>query len=268
MQAYGGVSIINALPSWYGSSMAVNLKVKVEIREGKRDYSKESDLIRVIIDYFKEKYSIPDIVVDIESELPQKSGLKSSSAVSVALIAEIAKRYNLKNINPPVLSAILSLKAGVSYTGALDDATAAYCGGVAFTYNKTFRIVKLDNPGSDLSVLILARGGRQKSVNLNELRKYNHVFEEIFRIALKDYLTAMKINGILIANILGYPLDPIEIALKNGALAAGISGNGPSYFAVSKYGEEGPVYESLKRFGDVIIARPVSLDCKDLPIKD
>jgi len=76
MQTYGGVSIINALPSWYGSSMAVNLKVKVEIKEGKRDYSKESDLIRVIIDYFKEKYSIPDIVVDIESELPQMMWIK------------------------------------------------------------------------------------------------------------------------------------------------------------------------------------------------
>ncbi|AKA73620.1 shikimate kinase [Saccharolobus solfataricus] len=268
MQAYGGVSIVNALPSWYGSSMAINLKVKVEIREGKRVYSQESELIKTILNYFKEKYSIPDIEVDIESELPQKSGLKSSSAVSVALIAEIAKQYDLRNINPPILSAILSLKAGVSYTGALDDAVASYCGGIAFTYNKMFRIVKLENLEDNLSILILAKGGRQKPVNLNELRKYSHVFEEIFKIALKDYLTAMKMNGILIANILGYSLEPIEIALKKGALAAGISGNGPSYFAVSKNGEEGPIYESLKKFGDVIIVRPVSLDCKDLSIKD
>ncbi|MEM3680822.1 MAG: shikimate kinase, partial [Metallosphaera sp.] len=37
MQAYGGVSIINALPSWYGSSMAIDMKVKVRVWEGKRN---------------------------------------------------------------------------------------------------------------------------------------------------------------------------------------------------------------------------------------
>ncbi|WP_338600110.1 shikimate kinase [Sulfolobus tengchongensis] len=268
MQAYGGISVVNALPSWYGSSMAVNLKINVTIKEGKRDYTKESELIRTIVDYFKEKYLIPDIVVDIESELPQKSGLKSSSAVSVALISEIAKRYNINNVNPPILSAILSLKAGVSYTGALDDATSSYCGGISYTHNKYFQVIKMDNPKDDLVILILAKGGRQKSVKLYELKKYNSVFEEIFKIALKDPLVAMKMNGILIANILGYQLDPIEVSLRKGALAAGISGNGPSYFAVTKDGEEGPIYESLKRFGDVIISRPVDLDCKDISIKN
>ncbi|MEM0200307.1 MAG: shikimate kinase [Saccharolobus sp.] len=266
MQAYGGVSIVNALPSWYGSSLAINLKVDVNIKEGKRDLTRENTLISTIINYFKEKYSIPDITVDIKSEIPQKSGLKSSSAVSVALIHEIVKRYGIKDVSPPKLSAILSLKAGVSYTGALDDAVASYCGGVSFTNNKYFQIIKTEDPPSDLVILLLARGGRQKEVNINKLKKYKHVFEEIFRISIKDIILGMKINGILIANILDYPIDPIETALKNGALASGISGNGPSYFAVCKEGEEGKVYESLKKFGDVIITKPVNLDCKDLPI--
>ncbi|TRM97683.1 shikimate kinase, partial [Sulfolobus sp. E1] len=125
MQAYGGVSIVNALPSWYGSTMALNMKVSVNVKEGIRDRSKETDLIKIIIDYFKEKYSIPDILVEVNSELPQQGGLKSSSAVSVALISEIYRKFDIKDpIFPPILSAILSIKAGVSYTGALDDATA------------------------------------------------------------------------------------------------------------------------------------------------
>ncbi|TRM96102.1 hypothetical protein DJ530_13045 [Sulfolobus sp. E1] len=92
------------------------------------------------------------------------------------------------------------------------------------------------------------------------------IFEEIFQIGLRDPLEAMKLNGILIANLLGYSLDPVRDALKKGAVASGISGNGPSYFAIVKEGDEGPVYEILKRYGNVIITRPMNLDCKDLSI--
>jgi len=267
MQAYGGVSVVNALPSWYGSSMAVNLKVNVNVREGKRDLTKENKLIKVIIDYFKEKYLIPDIIVEINSELPQKGGLKSSSAVSVALIAEIVKNYKIIGIDIPKLSAILSLKAGVSYTGALDDAVAAYCGGISFTYNKFFKVIKMEQAPKDLVIVILVKGERQINININQLKKYRLIFEDIFTISLKDFLLAMKLNGILIANILGYPLEPIENAIKKGALASGISGNGPSYFAVCKEGEEGPIYETLKKYGDVIITRPVDLDCQSTSVK-
>ncbi len=267
MQAYGGVSIVNALPSWYGSTMALDIRVSVNVKEGIRDRSKETNLIKVIIDYFKEKYSIPDILVEVNSELPQQGGLKSSSAVSVALISEIFRKFDIRDpIFPPVLSSILSIKAGVSYTGALDDATAAFCGGISYTYNKYFKIIKVQKPIGDISVLVLTRGGRQINIDIKKLRDFQMIFEEIFSIALKDPLEAMKLNGILIANLLGYSIDPIRDALKKGAIASGISGNGPSYFAVVKEGDEGPVYEILKRYGNVIITRPMHLDCKDLPI--
>lgn len=256
MQTYGGVSVVNAIPSWYGSTMAVNLKVKVEIREG--EYKGDSKLVKAILEYVKEKYGLGPFDVSVYSEIPQMSGLKSSSAVSTALLGEIKRRYNL-NIDVPKLSAILSIKAGVSYTGALDDAVAAYYGGVSYTYNKEFKVIRKINPPEGISILILAKGDRPK-VNLEELRKYKLIFKEIFELSLRDLFAAMKYNGVLVAEILGYDTTPLEEISRKGALAYGVSGNGPSMFAVCKEGEEGPVYDILSKYGKVIKASVVYLE--------
>ncbi|QKQ99465.1 shikimate kinase [Metallosphaera tengchongensis] len=259
MQAYGGISVVNALPSWYGSSMAVNLKVVVEVSEGKNE---ENDvLVREILDYFR-GLGIDNLRVEIKSEIPRSSGLKSSSAVSCALIGEIAKKFDLE-LDVPKLSAILSLKAGVSYTGALDDSVASFYGGISFTYNKEFRVIRKDRAPEDFIILVLAREGKG-TIDLNKLRKFRVLFKEIFEMALSGRVVeAMKMNGIAVAEILGFPSEPIEESLRRGALASGISGNGPSYFAVVKEGEEGPVQETLERYGRVMKVRPINLDSRN-----
>ncbi len=205
MQAYGGVSIVNALPSWYGSTMAVNLKVEVKVREGKR--KTEDPLIAEILEHFSRNYGVPQLEVEVNSEIPVGSGLKSSSAVSTALIGEIAHRFSL-NVDVPKLSAILSLKAGVSYTGALDDAVAAWFGGISFTYNKDFKVIKRERALRDVSVILLARGGKGR-IDMEKLRSFKLLFHEIFREALQGrIIEAMKLNGIAIAEILGFDTEP------------------------------------------------------------
>ncbi|EWG07808.1 MAG: shikimate kinase [Candidatus Aramenus sulfurataquae] len=260
MQTYGGVSVVNAIPSWYGSSMAVDLKVEVKVEEGE-EIGEQSALVKTIVDYFRQKYNLPRLRVKITSEIPQMSGLKSSSAVSTALIGEISRKYGI-DVDVPKLSAILSIKAGVSVTGALDDAVAAYYGGVSFTYNKEFKVIKKQSPPDGLVVLILARGNRQR-VDLNSLKRYSALFQEIFKVALSDVITAMRLNGVAVAEILGYEKEPILEAMRTGALAYGVSGNGPSMFAVTKEGEEGPVYERLSKYGKVTITRAVDLESRD-----
>ncbi|BCU69462.1 shikimate kinase [Stygiolobus caldivivus] len=261
MQAYAGVSIVNALPSWYGSSMAINLTLDVNIKQSSvcQGYS---PLIDQIISYFRDNYSIPCIDVDISSNIPQKSGLKSSSAVSTALIAEIIKNFKLpiRLSEVPKLSAILSLKAGVSYTGALDDATSSFFGGVSFTYNKEFKIIEIREPPFDISVLLIAKGDRGVKINMNYMRKFELLFKEIFALARRDMITAMKLNGITIGTILGYDLTLINEMLKRGALASGISGNGPSIFSVTKKGDEGPILDFLEKNGEKpLLLEPVKL---------
>ena len=255
--AYGGVSIVNAIPSFYGSTMAINLKATAYVEEGPEDHP--SELVRTILNYFHKKYNVPSLRITIDSQIPQRSGLKSSSAVSVALISAIAKKFKIK-VDVPKLSSYLSIKAGISVTGAFDDSTAAYYGGVTFTNNKRRKLLKITNPPEDLVLLILPRSNRP-AVNLSVLRKHKLMFAEIFRLALLgDIVTAMKLNGIAVAEILGYSKAPIEKALKKGALAAGISGNGPSVFALCKRGEEGPIFDELNTFGNVLLAECVKYE--------
>ncbi|AGE70160.1 shikimate kinase [Sulfolobus acidocaldarius] len=255
MQTYAGISVVNALPGWYGSSMAIDLKVEVKVSE--TEYCESQDiLIDTIIQFFRQKYNLPCMKAEINSEIPPKGGLKSSSAVSTALIAEIMRRYKIKDVDPPKLSAILSLKAGVSYTGAYDDATSSYYGGVTFTFNKEFQLIEIKEP-PDISVVLLPRGNRQVKIDLNHLKRYAGLFQEIFNVARKDIITGMRLNGIAMAEILGYDTSPIKQALKGGALASGISGNGPSIFAVTKPGDEGKVIDIFSNFGEVLVTRVV-----------
>ncbi|EZQ06964.1 shikimate kinase [Candidatus Acidianus copahuensis] len=255
MRAYGGISVVNALPSWYGSSMAIDLKVDVSIEPGK--YKGDSSLIKEIVRFINEKYGI-NFDVKINSEIPQKSGLKGSSAVSVALLAEVSKKYDIQ-IDIPKMSAILSIKAGVSFTGALDDAISSYFGGISYTYNKGFEVIGKANPPKDIAILVLPQGNRP-NFNPWAFRNYSTLFREFFRISLNDPLKAMRLNGIAVGEILGYSMNIVDELLRKGALAAGISGNGPSYFAVTKEGDEGPVIEVLNTMGKVIVTRAVTLE--------
>ncbi|MBO3801618.1 MAG: shikimate kinase [Thermoproteota archaeon] len=260
--AYGGVSVVNAIPSFYGSTMAINLKATAYVKEGSGEHS--SKLERTILNYFYKNYNIPRLKVTIDSQIPQRSGLKSSSAVSVALISAIARKFKIK-VDVPKLSAYISIKAGVSITGAFDDATAAYYGGITFTDNRKRKLLKITNLLEDLILLILPKSNRP-AVNLSAFRKHELMFVEFFRLALSgDIITAMKLNGIAVAEILGYDKTPIKRALRKGALAAGISGNGPSVFALCKPGEEGPVLDELSKFGNILFVECVKHEGSPIP---
>ncbi len=256
MWAYAGVSIVNAIPAWLGSTMAVNLKIEVSLEEGSEHHD---GLIGVIIEHFRQSLGIPGLRVSVRSPIPAGGGLKSSSAVAVALIEAIKNKYGLNYIDTPKLASELSIKAGVSITGAYDDSTASYHGGISFTNNKENKLLDLREPPKDLSVIILARGGRTR-IDPNALRRFEDLFREIFSIAIRgDILTAMRLNGIAVAEILGYEIEPIRKALRLGALAAGVSGNGPSIFAITKKGEEGPVIDLFSRLGRVLVTEPASI---------
>lgn len=144
-RAFGGISVVNAVPAWLGSTMAINLVVSVEIEEGD---GREEGLIGYVLSYLRNAYSLPPLRVKVYSSLPQGGGLKSSSAVTVALIEAVSRLFNLR-LDPPFLSAKLSLEGGFSLTGAYDDAFAAYRGGVSLTDNKSISLLKHLQPPED-----------------------------------------------------------------------------------------------------------------------
>uniref|UniRef100_A0A7J3MXW0 Shikimate kinase n=1 Tax=Ignisphaera aggregans TaxID=334771 RepID=A0A7J3MXW0_9CREN len=253
MQAFGGISIINAIPSWFGGTMAVNLRVHSAIKTCKEPCRYTSKLVETIVQYFVRKYSLPLFEVEISSEIPPMSGLKSSSAVAVSIIRAITEKYGIYEKSIPRLAAELSIQAGASITGALDDAAAAYYGGAVLTDNLNMKILRVFDPKLDLSVVLAIKGYREKRIDANIMRRYSHVFYEIFDKAFEgNILEAIKLNGIAVARILGYDEEPIREAIGRGALAAGISGNGPSMFALCRKGDEQYFIDLFKRYVDTI----------------
>jgi len=254
MWSYAGISVVNAIASWLGSTMAIDIKIEAKIGEK----GEESDLLRTIKNFFEEKYNIKGIEIKVHSPLPPKSGLKTSSAVAVAVIEAIKMKYGLK-VNTPLLASKLCLEAKISITGAFDDALASYCGGISFTNNERNEILDLRDIHDNLLAIILVRSGRE-GIDVYRLRNYKNLFREIFNIAINgDIIKAMRLNGIAVAEILGYETELIEKALKLGALASGITGNGPSIFAITKDGEEGPIYDLFSKKGRIIVARPARI---------
>jgi shikimate kinase len=57
---------------------------------------------------------------------------------------------------------------------------------------------------------------------------------------------------------MGYEEEILERAERLGALASGVSGNGPSLFAITKEGDEGPIVEEFSKHGEVRVVELVS----------
>jgi shikimate kinase len=63
----------------------------------------------------------------------------------------------------------------------------------------------------------------------------------------------MKLNGVLASAALGSTYLPVMAAIERGALAAGVSGNGPSIAAVAYEDEVEDIKSALSKFEGMII---------------
>lgn len=251
--AYGGISVLNAIPLGLGSTCAIDLTVEVEAFPGGGERS--SRLVETILDYFR-KETGKDFHVRIHSDIPVSGGLKSSSAVATAAISSLSELTGHK-VDVPVLAAKLSIEAGVSVTGALDDATAAFYGCLSVCDNTNMKIIRRARFPSGYVFVVLPRGHR-RDFDPEKLQRAWPSFKAISgMVMMGDYLGAMAKNGLTVSEILGYETDVLLEALKLGAKASGVTGNGPSLFAVVKEGDETPLVDLFSAMGKPIIARAV-----------
>ncbi len=251
--SYGGISVLNAIPLGLGSTCAVDLKVDVTATYGPPNGN--SRLTETIISYFQ-KETGRDFALDVKSQIPEGGGLKSSSAVATASIAALSRLTGLET-DVPLLAAKLSLEAGVSVTGALDDATAAFYGGVSVCDNSKMKIIRRAKMPDGIEFVILPRGPR-KDFEPAILQNRWPSFKMIAGLVMMgNYLEAMARNGLTVSEILGYETELLLRATKLGAKAAGVTGNGPSLFAAVGKDEEGQVIDLFSEIGKPITAKVV-----------
>ena len=265
---HGAVSIVNAIATGNGSSLGISLRVNAEVElarghgvrflTGKNDDRLVNNIIRNTMP--KEMIEGNLIIIKIKSEIPIGFGLKSSSAVSnaVALACSgLAKEEDVDDYAVLDAAVRASLDAKVSITGAYDDATACYFGGFTVTDNYSRRLIRREEAPENLCAIIFLPRNASRRGDVHRLSNLSDLFTDAFRLAeAGEYWKAMKLNGVLASAALGSTYLPVMAAIERGALAAGVSGNGPSIAAVAYEDEVEDIKSALSKFeGTIIMSR-------------
>ena len=250
-KSMGAISIVSAVASGKGASLAVNLPTfaKVSVFEQRGEWQVfvngarlDSVLaVRTVNNTLRMLGKAPrdhSGTIETSTSVPFGVGLKTSSASSVAVSLATASAFGEDSIGSKRLlriSAASSLEAGVSLTGAMDDAASCLMGGVNFVDNSAGNVALASKLGRSLPVLIkVPRGNSRRTlVSRSALRKFSKMAESIYTIGKKGGLwKAMTLNGILFSSIYGYDAcDSVE-AIGLGAVGASLSGTGPAVGAV------------------------------------
>ncbi|HEX2558103.1 MAG TPA: shikimate kinase [Nitrososphaera sp.] len=263
---HGAVSIVNAIATGNGSSLGISLKVIAEVELGRGrgvrfvTGKNEDRLVNNIVRNTMPKEMIDGnlITIRVKSEIPIGYGLKSSSAVSNA-VALACSRLAREDVDDyAVLDAAVraSLDAKVSITGAYDDATACYFGGFTVTDNYSRRLIRREEAPESLNAIIFLPRGTSRG-DVHKLSNLSDLFNDAFKLAeAGEYWKAMNLNGVLASAALSSRYLPIMAAIEHGALAAGISGNGPSVAAVAYDDEVEDIKSALSKFeGRIIVSK-------------
>jgi Archaeal shikimate kinase len=171
--AYGAISVVNSLPSLLGSSAAINLKVNVVVSKSKNISLNGKPIndafISTIVKHALEKCNGIGVSIDLKSEIPIASGLKSSSAVANALYKAICDEYNykLELIEVAKITSKIAKKEGFSVTGAFDDSTSSLLGGITFTDNENFELIRRDVIDNDKYDVIICIPPYEKKIPFN-----------------------------------------------------------------------------------------------------
>lgn len=263
---HGAVSIVNAIATGNGSALGISLSVTAEAEmnrgRGLRFLTGRSD-DRLVTNIAKNVLPAgtlekSNVTVRVRSEVPIGFGLKSSSAVSTAIALALSRLIQDKIDDMAVLDAAIraSLDAKVTVTGAFDDATACYFGGFVVTDNYARRLIRREKAPDNLyAVIFLPRNTPRGDVS--KMRDLSDLFLDAYRFAeAGEYWKAMKMNGVLASAALSSSYKPVLAALEKGALAAGMSGNGPSIAAVAYEDEVDDIKYTFSKFnGKVIVSK-------------
>lgn len=258
----GSATIVNAIATGSGSAFGINLDIVAEVRSTSYGIKCSPDLdidtslmelcAKNVFNHYQINFednkedlrSVEDVIgieISTKSDLPPASGLSSSSALSNAVTLAISElivdEFDKKPMNDLEIVNLAidsSLEAGVTITGAFDDATASYFGGVTVTDNINREIIikeKMDN--HKLLIYMPNIDSMTANSDVKRMKLLAPLVEMAFeKASQKEYYTALNLNGILYSNALDFDTKIAIDALSAGAIASGLSGTGSAYVAI------------------------------------
>ena len=241
----GAVSIVNAIAIGKGATLGIDTFVETRLTKKQgtgihitsENKTISSRLINKVIENMIPKKTLENtrLELDFKSDIPTGYGLKSSSAISSAVVLSCAKAFGIDMADEEVLKlgAKASIQTKVSITGAYDDACACYFGGFNVTNNLKMKLLQREIAPKELQAVIFLPKSRKRG-NLKKLKEFKNAFENSWNLAGKsDYWNAAILNGIATTSILNSDPKLIMKLMEKGALCATISGNGPSIMAIT-----------------------------------
>lgn len=264
-RSHSAVSVVNAIATWKGAALGVDLWAEAEAVilsepriEGEvlGDPSVDNILIEKAALIVLKRFNLAEemgVRVVTRSNIPVARGLKSSSAAANAVILAVtgALDEEIDDLEAVNLGVDACVDARVTITGAFDDACASFFGGLVVTDNREREILLREMFSEDFEVLLKIPSKKVKTVDTKEkpLWVFKDLFLQAHGSALKGRVwEAITLNGLLCAVVYGLDTRFIVDALAAGALAAGVSGTGPTMFAVTPLGEGDAVIDVLERF--------------------
>ena len=272
--AYGAATVVNAISTGRGAALGVDLwtKARVELNRDigevtaliQDEPGEATDLVTTVVRKVLQRHEASKKFgahVETRSNIPIARGMKSSSvaanAVALATTAALGKKIRDKKILEDSVEAAIA--AGVTITGAFDDASASYYGGLVVTDNERRRILKRERIREEYRVLfhVPPEKSYTANVDLQEFQKLARISELAHRMALNGYhWEALILNGLAHSILLGWEPNVAIEAMNVGAVASGLSGKGPATVAVVKRHQASEVRRAMSRFeGQLIEAK-------------
>lgn len=248
--AYGAVTIVNAISCGLGAALGVDLWTKASVELTNEpgvikgtilsDSEESTVLIKKTVSRVLKYLDLEGeygAYVETQSDIPIARGLKSSSAAAnaIALATFSALNANIEDLIVVNLGVDAAMDAGVTITGAFDDACASYFGNIAVTDNRSRKILKRFVAKENYAVLIHVPPSKAYTADsgVSKMRLMAREVESIHKEAVSgNYWAAMTLNGLVYSTILGYTPSIALDALSAGAIAASLSGTGPAVAAV------------------------------------
>ncbi|ELY81172.1 shikimate kinase [Natrinema pallidum] len=248
-------TVLNALATGTGSAFAIDLETTatVELTEdgevvGEVAGQPEADTtliercVAMAIGEYAEQAGLDDSTVGArvrtESEVPMAAGLKSSSAAAnatvLATLDALAVADAVERIDACRLGVRAARDAGVTATGAFDDASASMLGGVTVTDNTADALLAREEIDWNALVYTPPEQAYSADADVSACERVAPMAALVEELALDGrYGEAMTVNGFAFSAALEFPTGPMIDALPD-VTGVSLSGTGPSYVAVGE----------------------------------
>jgi shikimate kinase len=237
-------TVLNALATGVGSAFAIDAYTTATVEltaepgvsatvEGAPDA--DTSLVERCVELVVERFGDGQGgSVHTDSEVPMAAGLKSSSAAANATVLATldALGVDLAREDAARLGVAAARDAGVTVTGAFDDASASMLGGVTVTDNTEDALLAREEVDWDVLVWTPDERAFSADADVGRCRQVAPMARVVERLALDgEYTDGMTVNGLAFCAALGFPTEPLVEAMGHVA-GVSLSGTGPSYTAV------------------------------------